>query len=99
LSFSGQTASQELVLAKDMMSMSPEEWMDIQAAVATRTPQKAREIPVAVMVLIGEDIRRSGVTSIAELLRMSSGVESQQINNNNWAVGMRGFKSYLNNKT
>jgi len=91
-------ASQQSVLAKDLMSMSLEELMDIQVAIATRTPQKVREVPAAVTVLTGEDIRRSGATSIAEALRMSPGVESQQINNNSWAVGIRGFNSYLNNK-
>jgi iron complex outermembrane receptor protein len=46
-------------------------------------------------VLTQEDIRRSGATSIAEVLRLAPGVEVARIDSDHWAVGIRGFGSGL----
>ncbi len=38
-----------------------------------------------------EDIRRSGATTIPEILRLAPGVEVARIDSDHWAVGIRGF--------
>ena len=43
------------------------------------------------MSVTQDDIRRSGVTSIPEALRLAPGVEVARINSNQWSVGVRGF--------
>ena len=45
-----------------------------------------------------EDIRRSGMTTIPDLLRLVPGVDVAQINSNKWAVSVRGFNSLYANK-
>src|SRR5207249_2040163 len=40
-------------------------------------------------------IRRAGITSIPEALRMAPGVHVARINASQWAVGVRGFTSRL----
>jgi len=45
----------------------------------------------AVFVITHEDIRRSGMTTVADLLRLVPGLDVAQINASNWAIGSRGF--------
>ena len=97
-------ASEQERLADDdftehLMSLSLEELLDVHVEIASRTPQKVGDIPAAVSVITQADIQRSGATSIAEALRMGPGVDAAQISNNSWAVGIRGFNSYLANKS
>src|SRR4029079_905266 len=40
-------------------------------------------------------IRRSGVTSIPEALRLAPGVDVARIDSNQWSIGIRGFGSRL----
>ena len=56
-----------------------------------RKPQSQSEAPAAVFVVSREDIRRSGMTTIPELLRLVPGLNVAQINNNKWAITSRGF--------
>src|SRR5207244_12400073 len=42
-----------------------------------------------------EEIRRSGATSIPEVLRLAPGVEVARIDSNTWSIGVRGFGSSL----
>ena len=49
--------------------------------------------PAAVFVVTNEMIRRSGATSIPEVLRMVPGVDVARIDSNKWAIGIRGFNN------
>jgi iron complex outermembrane receptor protein len=49
-------------------------------------------------VITSDDIRRSGMTAIPDLLRMVPGVEVAQVNSNKWAVTIRGFNAGFANK-
>jgi len=51
-----------------------------------------------VFVITQEDIRRSGLTSIPELLRMVPGLTVAQIDANKWAITARGFNERLADK-
>src|SRR4029077_8736556 len=58
-------------------------------------PVKAFQTPAAIYVITGEDIRRSGATSIPEALRLAPGAEVARIDGNKWSIGIRGFGSRL----
>jgi iron complex outermembrane receptor protein len=47
--------------------------------------------PAAIFVLTQEDIRRSGATSIPELLRLVPGVAVAQTDSDHWSISTRGF--------
>lgn len=64
----------------------------------SRRQQQLKDAAAAVYVITREDIRRSGVTSIPEALRMAPGVQVARINANKWAVSARGFNSQWANK-
>src|SRR5687767_14781551 len=72
-----------------------EELMDIEVISVAKKPEKRMEVAAAVYVITQEDIRRSGVTSIPEALRLAPGVQVAQIDANKWAVGVRSFSNLL----
>jgi iron complex outermembrane recepter protein len=75
--------------------LSLEELSQIDVTTPSKEPVKASRTPAAIYVVTGEDIRRSGVTSIPDALRLAPGVEVAQIDASKWSVGIRGFGSRL----
>jgi iron complex outermembrane receptor protein len=68
---------------------------NLEIITASKVPEEVRRTPAAVVVLTQEDIRRSGATSIPEVLRLVPGVVVARIDSDKWAVGVRGFGSRL----
>ena len=58
---------------KDIFQMDIEDLMNVEVVSASKRPQRLTEVPAAVFVITGEDIRRSGATSIPEALLMAFG--------------------------
>ncbi len=77
----------------DFGSLSLEELMALEVAVTTtgRKVQPVQTTPAAVFVLSGEDIRRSGVTTLPDALRLVPGLQVARVNASSWAVSARGF--------
>ena len=74
-----------------LKQLSLEQLSQIEVTTPSKEPTKVSQTAAAIYVLTGEDIRRSGATSIPEALRLVPGVEVARIDGNNWAVGIRGF--------
>jgi iron complex outermembrane recepter protein len=83
------------MLAQDLRGLSLEELMQVEVTTVSRTSQPGPVAPAAVFVITREDIRRAGVTSIVEALRLAPGVQVARIDANKWAVGIRGFPDRL----
>jgi iron complex outermembrane receptor protein len=75
--------------------LSLEQLSAMEVTTPSKEPQPAMRAPVAIYVVTGEDIRRSGATSIPEALRGAPGVEVARIDGNKWSIGIRGFGSRL----
>jgi iron complex outermembrane receptor protein len=82
----------------DLSQVSIEELMNIEVTAAGRKEQRATDVAAALFVITNDDIRRSGMTTIPDLLRLAPGVDVAQINSNKWAVSVRGFNSLYANK-
>jgi iron complex outermembrane receptor protein len=82
----------------DLTELSLEDLMNIRVTSTSRRPQSVAESAAAVFVITQDDIRRSGVTSIPEALRMVPGVQVARIDGNKWAVSVRGFNGRFANK-
>ena len=78
-------------LAIDLTTLSLEELMGVEVTLAARKKEKLFETAAAVFVLTREDIRRSGVTSIPEALRLVPGMVVARVDANKWAISARGF--------
>jgi iron complex outermembrane receptor protein len=79
----------------ELKTLSLEELSQIEVTTPSKSPVRAFETPAAIYVITGEDIRRSGATSIPEALRLAPGVEVARVDGNNWSIGIRGFGSSL----
>jgi iron complex outermembrane recepter protein len=78
-----------------LKTLTLEELSQIEVTTPSKQPVRAFESPSAIFVITGEDIRRSGATSIPEALRLVPGVEVARIDANKWSIGIRGFGSRL----
>ena len=82
----------------DLTQVSIEDLMNIEVTSASRKEQHAADVAAAVFVITQDDIRRSGMTTIPDVLRLAPGVQVAQINSNKWAVSVRGFNGLFANK-
>jgi len=81
-----------------LIKLSIEELMDIEVTSPGKKAQRLSDVAAAVFVINQEDIRRSGATSIPEVLRLAPGVQVARIDSNKWAISVRGFDNrYTNN--
>jgi len=78
-----------------LTQISLEDLGNIEVTTASKEPVKASLTPAAIYVITQEDIRRSGATSIPEILRLAPGVEVARVDSNTWSIGVRGFGSSL----
>ncbi len=78
-----------------LKNLSLEQLSQIEVTSPSKEPTPAMKSPVAIYVITGEDIRRSGVTTIPDALRMAPGVEVAQIDASKWSIGIRGFGTRL----
>src|SRR5437867_5567952 len=84
--------------ARDLTDATLEDLMNIEVTTVSRKQQRLSQTPAAVFVITQEDIRRSGMTNIADRLRMVPGVQVGQAQGGLWAVSARGFNDTYSNK-
>ncbi len=82
----------------DLTELSLEELMSVEVTSVSKKKQKFSESAAAIFVITQEDIRRSGVTSIPEALRMVPGIQVARGSNNQWNISSRGFNERFTNK-
>jgi iron complex outermembrane receptor protein len=68
-----------------------EELMQIKVITPAKHPEALMDTPSAVHIISGEDIRRSGATSLPDAMRLAPGMTVSRIDLSRWAVSMRGF--------
>ncbi|MBM3579424.1 MAG: TonB-dependent receptor [Alphaproteobacteria bacterium] len=71
---------------------------DPQIFSLSKRKERAFDATAANYVLSGDDIRRSGATSIPEALRLVPGVQVARMDGNKWAITIRGFDRQFSNK-
>jgi iron complex outermembrane receptor protein len=74
-----------------LKTLSLEDLGNIEVTTAAKEPETLRRVPAAVYVITQEEIRRSGATSLPEILRLAPGVDVSRIDSDHWSVGVRGF--------
>jgi iron complex outermembrane receptor protein len=75
-----------------------EELMNIQVTSVSKKAQSLSSAAASVFVISAEDIRRSGITVLPELLRLAPGVQVARLSSGSWAIGIRGFNDEYSNK-
>lgn len=82
----------------DLTEKSIEDLMDIEVTSVSKKEERLFQTAAAVYVITQEEIRRSGLTSIPELLRLAPGIQVARIDGTKWAISARGFNGRLANK-
>ncbi len=72
--------------------------MELEIFSASKKDEPFFAAPAAVYVLTGDDIRRSGATSIPDALREVPGVQVARIDGSKWGVAVRGFNDIFSDK-
>jgi iron complex outermembrane receptor protein len=85
--------NQSRISTEKLKQLSLEELMKQQVTMVSRRPEKWFAAPSAVQVITGEDIRRSGATSLPEALRLAPNLQVAQVDTTSWAITARGFNS------
>lgn len=80
---------------QDLKRLTLEELLNITVTTVSRAPETSTLVPAALDVITEEDIRRSGATSIPEVLRLVPGMQVARINGGIWSIGIRGFADRL----
>ncbi len=83
--------------AGNYLDMSLEDLLDMDITSAAKKEQRLKETAASVFVITSEDIRRSGVTTLPEALRLAPGVQVARIDANKWAITTRGFNNQFVN--
>ena len=98
-----------LVFSEGGVTLSPEEeeiiggemdirqlmQVDVTVTSVSKRPELVHKAASAIYVLTQEDIRRSGAVNIMEALRMVPGVLVSKLNQNRYAISIRGFNQRL----
>ncbi len=82
----------------EFLEMDISQLMQVTITSVSKKEQPLADAAAAVFVITQEDIRRSGVTHIAEALAMAPGLQVARINASKWSVSSRGFAGYTSNK-
>jgi outer membrane receptor protein involved in Fe transport len=74
--------------ASSLRGLTLEQLSNVEVVTYDKTPTDLMKTPAAIYVITNEDIQRSGVTSIADALRLAPGVEVARISSTTWAIGI-----------
>lgn len=85
-------------VSKDLSQLSIEELMNLEVTSGAKKEESVQRTASAIFVITQEDIRRSGATTLPDLLRMVPGLNVAQIDGSTWAVSSRGFNNEFSNK-
>lgn len=81
-----------------LSEMTIEQLMNIEITSVSRHAERLADAPASVFVISGEDIRRSGVTSVPDALRLAPNLQVTQTKASGYTVTARGFASSSANK-
>ncbi len=90
-------------LIEQLKNLTLEDLIEVEtfnpkASSAARKEQKLTDTAGALFVITQEDIRRSGITTLPEILRLVPGVQVARVNANRWAISIRGSNGLFASK-
>jgi iron complex outermembrane receptor protein len=74
----------------DFSDLSLDQLSNIKITSFTKKEQKLSQVAGAVYVITQDQIARSGLTSVPELLRLAPGIDVARVNGDQWSISARG---------
>jgi iron complex outermembrane receptor protein len=84
--------------AGELKKYTLEELLNQEVTSASKRPEPLTKVATAIEVIDSEEIRRSGATTIPDILRLATGLHVAQADGHTWAVSARGFNTTVANK-
>lgn len=84
--------------ARSLAEFSLEELRNVVVHSVSRRRQSLLETPSSIYVITGEEIRRMGVTTLPEALRLAPTLQVAALDARQYAISARGFNSNIANK-
>lgn len=82
----------------DLADLSLEQLANIEVTSVSRQAERLADAPSSIYVITNEDIRRAGVTSLPEALRLAPNLQVARTSASGYAISARGFNSTTANK-
>jgi iron complex outermembrane receptor protein len=82
----------------DLADLSLEELANLQVTSVSRRAERLSDAAASIFAITGDDIRRSGVTSLPEALRLAPNLQVARVDARQYAISARGFNSTTANK-
>ena len=82
-----------------LLSMSIEDLMDMKVISGNRVEQSFDNLSTPLSVITAEDIHYSGLTSVADILRFTPGVDVLPLNRQFYAIGVHGLHDFSSDRT
>ena len=79
---------------EDLRSLSIDELANLEITSVSKRPERLSQAAASIYVITAEDIRRSGVISLPEALRLAPNLEVARLNAQTYAISARGFNSF-----
>lgn len=100
LAFAGALSAQtpQSSQLEELKQLSIEELAGTDVTTASRRLERLADVAAAVTVISGEDLRRMGVTTLPQALRLAGHLDVVQISGPQYAVSARGFTISTANK-
>lgn len=86
------------VAPSELRTLSIEELMEVEVTSVSRRTERFSQTAAALTVITNEDIRRSGVRSLPEALRLANSLHVARFDSRTWAISARGFNISTANK-
>ena len=81
-----------------LADLSLEELSNLQITSVSRRAERLSDAAASIFAITGDDIRRSGVTSLPEALRLAPNLQVARVDARQYAISARGFNSTTANK-
>jgi iron complex outermembrane recepter protein len=81
-----------------LVDLSLEDLANVTITSVSRSEERLSDAAASIYVITAEDIRRSGVTSLPEALRLAPNLQVARIDASQYAISARGFNNAIGNK-
>jgi iron complex outermembrane recepter protein len=84
--------------ARPLGELSLDELAEIEVTSVSRRPESMADAPASIFVITADDIRRSGASTLPEVLRLAPNLQVARIDAGQYAITARGFNGAVANK-
>ncbi|MEJ0100957.1 MAG: TonB-dependent receptor [Pseudomonadota bacterium] len=91
-------ATENIDTISHLKQLNVEDLLDVEVTSVSRHASPLAQAPSAIQVITQAQIRRSGATTLAEVLRLADNLQVAQRGARGWAISARGFNTDLANK-